>query len=952
MRRLLFYSLLCTLFCASLTTGALAGVRFAVFSDPHFYDPSLGTEGPAFEAYLAQDRKLLRESEALTQAMVDNLIKIHQNNPLDFVLVPGDLSKDGERSSHEKFATYLAQLEAAGIDVYVAPGNHDINNPHAMAFSGDTVTPTAHVSPDEFKSIYQAFGYKQARANDPDSLSYMAEPVPGVVLLSLDSCKYRDNLSLGHPETSGAFSPATQAWIIRQIKIARAAGKQVIAMEHHGILEHYTGQSQAFADYVIDDWQNLSQSFAEAGLGLMFTGHYHSSDITEKTWEASGATLYDVETGSLVTSPCPYRIVTLHGGNAAQIETRHIEEIPYDTGGVAFPVYARNFLYQGLLGIAQYTLKVQYGLPDAQVTALAPLVADAFAAHYTGDEYPDAATLGLIQQFLATPDPTVQFLGQNLYALWTDLAPTDNRALLSLDPAISLTPMGTYESGMFLQGAAEIVAFDPKTSRLFVSNAQANSLDVLNAADPTHPVRDFSLDLSPYGAGVNSVAVHHGLVAVAMEAEPKQNPGRVVFFTANGDYLNQVKVGALPDMLAFTPDGSKLLVANEGEPNDDYSVDPEGSVSVIDLGRGVARAKVRTADFLRFNSKKDVLLDQGIRLFGPGASVAQDLEPEYIAVTPDGRTAWVTLQENNALAKVDIQAARVVALLPLGVKDLGRPENALDASDKDGGINFAHYANVFGVYQPDAIAAYQVGGRTFLVTANEGDSRDYDGFSEEARVKDLTLDPAAFPNAAALQKNEALGRLKVTTTLGDSGGDGMFEQLYAFGGRSFSILEPTPWGLRRIFDSGKQFEELTAAALPFDFNSNNDANNSFDERSDDKGPEPEGLAIGEIAGRTYLFLGLERVSGIMVYDISNPARPEFVQYINNRDFSGDSEAGTAGDLGPEGLTFIPARKSPTGMNMLAVANEVSGTTTLYQIDVDRKDCRRHPWCRRWHYGKR
>lgn len=940
LNRWLVASMASMMMFGGIVAGAQASVRFAVFSDPHLFDSALGTEGEAFEAYLAQDRKLIRESEALTKSVVAELIKAHQSEPLDFILVSGDLTKDGERVSHEKFTGYLAQMEAAGIPVYVIPGNHDINNPHAMSFSGATATPVPTVSPAEFSSVYYQFGYGEAKATDANSLSYVVEPVPGLVLLGLDSCKYADNFTKNYPVTSGAYSAATQAWIVDQINAARSAGKQVIAMQHHGILEHYMGQSQAFSEYVIDDYQNVSESFAKAGLGLMFTGHYHANDITEKTWTDTGDKLYDVETGSLVTAPCPYRIVTLHGNNAAQVETKQVQEIDYDTNGLAFPEYAQQFLYEGLMGIAQYTLKMQYGLPDAQVAALAPLVANAFQAHYAGDEKADATTMSTINSFIGSSDPTTKFLGQTLYALWTDLAPADNRALLSLDPAISLTPLGTYSSGLFDEGAAEIVAYDAASQRLFVSNAKVNTLDVLDVSDPATPTLTKTIDLTPYGAGVNSVAVKNGIVAVAVEAEPKQNPGQVVFFDTNGTYRNKVQVGTLPDMLTFTPDGSRIVVANEGEPNADYTVDPEGSVSIIDITRNLSRIKVRTADFKLFNNKKTQLLAQGIRVFGPNATVAQDFEPEYVTISADSRYAYVTLQENNAIARVDLQAGRVVEIMPMGVKDLGLSKNALDVTDKDKAINFVNAENLFGLYLPDAIAAYQSKGRQYLVTANEGDSRDYDTFSEESRIKDLSLDATAFPDAAAFQGSNAFGRLKITTTLGDTDGDGDYDQLFAFGGRSFSIMETTRKGLVQVFDSGSQLEAITAAILPTAFNSSNDANDSFDDRSDDKGPEPEGLAIGTINGRVYLFLGLERVGGIMVYDITNAHNPDFVQYINNRDFSGNAEAGTVGDLGPEGLTFIPANQSPSGKNMLAVANEVSGTTTLYQIDVE-NGCRRH-----------
>jgi 2',3'-cyclic-nucleotide 2'-phosphodiesterase (5'-nucleotidase family) len=490
-----------------------------------------------------------------------------------------------------------------------------------------------------------------------------------------------------------------------------------------------------------------------------------------------------------------------------------------------------------------------------------------------------------------------------------------------------LVPLGTYETGIFDESAAEIVVHDPVSQRLFVVNASIPAVDVLDVSDPSNPTKLFELDPSEFGSGANSVAIANGIVAVAVEAEEKTDPGSVVFFDIDGNFLKAVTVGALPDMVTFTPDGTKVLVANEGQPNDDYTVDPEGSISIIDLSGGIenlTQANVTTADFTAFNDQRDALIASGVRIFGPNATVAQDVEPEYIVVTSDSSTAYVALQENNALAVVDIASGSVTDILPLGFKD--HSVVPLDASDRDGGINITTYPNLFGMYMPDAISLYEVGGETFIVTANEGDARDYDGFSEEARVKDLMLDPIAFPNAAELQADEALGRLTVTTTLGDANGDGLYEELYAFGGRSFSIFD-TQGNL--VYDSGAEFEQITAALFPGDFNANNDENGTFDNRSDNKGPEPEGVAIGEIDGRTYAFIGLERFGGIITYDITSPTEAFFVDFVNNRNFAGDAEAGTAGDLGPEGIAFISAANSPNGNPLLVVGNEVSGTTTVF-----------------------
>lgn len=923
--------------------------------------------------------------------------------------------------------------------------------------------------------------------------------------------------------------------------------------------------------------------------------------------------------------------------------------------------------------------------------------------------------------------------GLIVLAMLVSTASLTTPAVSADGPSIKLQPLGTFNTGVFDEGAAEIVAHDPKTQRLFVVNANAATVDVLNLADPGNPTLLFSIDATQYGDSANSVAVNKGVVAVAVEAAEKTDPGQAVFFDTNGNFLNAVEVGALPDMITFSPNGRYVLVANEGEPNDDYTVDPEGTVSIIDISSGVSnltQSAVRTADFKKFNNGK---LDESIRIFGPGATVAQDLEPEYITISNNSRLAYVTLQENNAMAVIDIRRARVNEIIGLGFKNhaahletatfedlpllgttaagqeillggfsglffegiqngllvfvthpdrgpnaepidtdgdgdrerpfplpdfqsrivrfaydpyngsvkildqilLTRPdgvtpitglpnlagtaglayadeepidlfgnqlaldpfgadmegiviaedgsfwmvdeyrpaiyhfnpagvlidrfvpegssssvdtgteaipavfaqrranrgfeavaydngrlyafiqspiddpdttndansragdfirmlefdtttgqtvgqyvyliegngsdkigdavalgngeflvlerddatgpaalkkvfrisineatnletldpalvgpaaglelldadglaaagispvskmvfidlialgydfadkpeglalvdektiavlndndfqlvgsfdpatglldpnpnptqpvlgliklENALDASDRDDAINITSWP-VLGMYQPDAIALYRLKGQDYLVTANEGDARDYDGFAEEERVKDLDLDPTAFPNADGLQEDEAIGRLTVTSVNGDTDGDGDFDQLYAYGSRSFSIWNKNG---QRIYDSGADFERITAKLLPADFNATNDENDTFDNRSDNKGPEPEGVIVGRAYGRTYAFIGLERIGGVMVYDITDPYSAHFVTYVNNRDFNGDAEAGTAGDLGPEGLAFISQKDSPIKKPLLVISNEVSGSTSVFSIEKSR-----------------
>jgi len=892
---------------------------------------------------------------------------------------------------------------------------------------------------------------------------------------------------------------------------------------------------------------------------------------------------------------------------------------------------------------------------------------------------------------------------------------------------ITLNPIGSYLTGVFDEGGAEIVAHDPATQRLFITNGNDNTVDVVSIADPESPVKLFTLvfpapfeDLAP-----TSVAVKNGVVAVAVPADPATDPGHVLFFDTDGSFHDSVEVGALPDMLTFTPDGKKVLVANEGEPDD--GIDPDGSVSIIDISSSVGSATVETATFAEFNGREEELQDRGVRLF-PDKQTAEDVEPEYIAVSPDGTKAFVTLQENNAFGVVDIATAMVEDILPLGVKDhaTGQPQletidltdmlpdlgttaagqtlklgglsglwyegitdegikefwtvpdrgpnpdtiagerpfalpdyqarlhkievaadgttqftdtifltreeggilvpitgisnnasdeppidifgdpldfdafggdmegvardsdgnfwlvdeyrpaiykfapdgvlidrfvpdgtaalvgddagdygsetlpedyasrrpnrgfeavavdqendvvyafiqtplanpdrdasdnsdvirilgvdgetgepvseyvyllegldfhdsivdkigdavyagdgsfyvverdssteafgkkyifkvdlegatnlldpgapdlpagetleqqtagdladlgiqavnkikmlnlpsigylagdkpeglallddgrlavlndndfsltggldtttgevgvveptsptvlgfitfdddNGLDASDEDSAINIQNWP-IYGLYMPDAIASFEVDGQAFYITANEGDARD-----EDARIKDLDLDPDAFPNAAELQADENLGRLAVSTIDGDIDGDGDYDQLFAYGSRSFSIWDQ--FG-NLVFDSGDDFEKTVAEYVPEYFNSDNDES-TFDTRSDAKGPEPEGVAIGAIDGTPYAFIGLERVGGVMTYDVSDPTNPRFVGYDNNRDFTADPETVEAGDLAPEGLAFISPDDSPNGEPLLVVANEVSGSTTFNEID--------------------
>ncbi|ACF12813.1 5'-Nucleotidase domain protein [Chloroherpeton thalassium ATCC 35110] len=786
---------------------------------------------------------------------------------------------------------------------------------------------------------------------------------------------------------------------------------------------------------------------------------------------------------------------------------------------------------------------------------------------------------------------------KQLLSLMVLIAATCLRFTSAQAQDVSLTKLSTYATGIFDESAAEIASYDATTGYLAFVNAHANEVVVLDLSDPANPSEVRTLDVTTEVAGgsANSVSAKNGVLAVAVEADTKTDNGYVVLYDASsGNHLKTLSVGALPDMVAFTPDGNKILVANEGEPNDDYSIDPEGSVSIIDISSGASNATVQTLNFNDFDDQKANLIAAGVRIFGADASngysvasfsavdtifysgfdnadlagfdtvsvvgeqvwgttsygtpkpsgmmtgyanstrndnedwliipamdftgksgvklsfteainyetvsvddnqqvlistdytgfgdpnaatwdtlnvtnrstgsswtfvtvddfdlsdyegessvyiafkyissatdnnastweidditvqadnatiqltdasgitagqwitldsdnsdedtdavlpyqvlsvdgnticlttgfessfdgdkfeegtdtsanasawtvyshnttasVSKDLEPEYIAITPDSKTAYVSCQENNAFVIIDIDNATVSSIKALGFKDHSVAGNGLDASDKDDMINITTYPNLKGMYMPDATVAYEIGGATYIFTANEGDAREYDALIEEVRVQDLPLDPTAFPDAEDLQKKANLGRLTVTNTLGDIDGDGDFDELYSYGARSFSIWD-TDGNL--VWDSGDQIEKAAAVAYPSYFNSGNDDKGELDDRSDNKGPEPEAMAVGKIGDHVYAFVGLERIGGVMIFDVTNPTSPSFKKYINNRDFTVDpsKNLSAAGDLGPECVVFIPADSRTDGKNLLAVANEISGTVSIYEISA-------------------
>lgn len=504
------------------------------------------------------------------------------------------------------------------------------------------------------------------------------------------------------------------------------------------------------------------------------------------------------------------------------------------------------------------------------------------------------------------------------------MAPVPNQDI-TLEYVRSFDPSGNNAS------TCEIVVHDPATQKLFTTSAVAGFLDIINFSNPEAPVTINSIDMNPYG-GVTSVAVKNGIVAVASPNTNEALNGSVVFFNTDGVFQKQVAVGALPDMITFTPDGNKVLTANEGQPNADYSVDPEGSVSVINIAGGIStltQANVTTMYFTQFNAQEAALIASGVRKLKASSMLSQDFEPEYITISADSQKAWVALQENNAIAEINLANNTYTSVWALGTKDMSVPGNGADISDNNGEILIANWP-IKSFYQPDGIASFAAAGSNFIVTANEGDEKEYTGFVERVVVGSAayTLNPANYPQASMLKETYNAGRFRASAFSGNADANADFEQIYALGGRSFSIFNADTKQL--VYDSGDDFEMYTAftpSIAPL-FNSDHEENGRK-VRSRAKGPEPEGVTLATIAGKTFAFIGLERVGGVMVYDVTNPNDVKFVDYKNNRNVSA-----YAGDHGPEGITYISAANSPTNKDYIIVANEISGTLTIFEVNTE------------------
>jgi len=502
----------------------------------------------------------------------------------------------------------------------------------------------------------------------------------------------------------------------------------------------------------------------------------------------------------------------------------------------------------------------------------------------------------------------------------------DDRQAPVSSGAVVMTPLASFDPTPGLAATTEVVAYDPISKRAYLSSAVQRRFDMVSLANPSSPVTLGSVSMQPYG-GITGLAVKPGLLAVASPDSIEQNPGRVIFFDTLGNYKGQVTVGALPDMITFTHDGKYLLTANEGQPNTTFSVDPEGSVSIIDVqDTNYVQSDVTTLNFTGFNALSASLMASGVRKGSTIGTLSQNLEPEYITVSSDNTKAWVTLQENNSIAHLDLVNKIVTNITPMGMKNHQTAQNGFDASDNNGVVLMTNWP-VRSFYMPDALAQFTVGTTTYLVTANEGDEREYTALNERTTVGAVNLDPTRFPNGAMLKETHALGRLRITNQSGDLDADGDYDELHMVGPRSFAIYNAATGA--QVYESTTLIESIVLADPtwgPF-FNADSESNTRKN-RSRSKGPEPEGVAVGKIGSRTFAFIALERVGGVMAFEVTNPSAPVFSGYLNTR-----STTGLAGDRGAEVIQFLGHEQSPNGKPMLLVANEISGTLALYEVGM-------------------
>ena len=373
-------ALLCT---SALYAQQMPLKRLAVISDVHLMAPSLlQKEGKAFDNYIANDRKMLVESSELLDSVSKHLIAYQPQ----IIFITGDLTKDGERISHQLLVDrYLKPLKAQGIRIYVVPGNHDVNNPHAKVYNGDNAQRTTTVSAKDFTHIYNDYGYGEALATDPNSLSYVVQLDDKTRLIAVDACRYEDNnFDKDICVTAGRIKPQTMDFIQAEAQKAHKLGMNVIMMMHHGIVSHFKWQDKIMKEYLVNNWKKDAKRLAQMGIKVCFTGHFHAQDISNKYG------LTDIETGSTVSYPHPYRLIDVDTDKQTlQIRTEKVESLTsMKDNKETLQQKSERFATSALSGVME--TMVPKKVPYEVKKECAQVLGKAYAMHLAGDEHPSA----------------------------------------------------------------------------------------------------------------------------------------------------------------------------------------------------------------------------------------------------------------------------------------------------------------------------------------------------------------------------------------------------------------------------------------------------------------------------------------------------------------------------------------------------------------------------------
>lgn len=374
--------LLAAAFCSATTFAQTQTLqRLGIMSDVHLMAPQLlQHEGKAIDDYIANDRKMLVQSPEL----LDSVIRYVEDFHPQVVLITGDLTKDGERISHDLLISrYLKPMEDLGIRVFVIPGNHDVNNPHAKVYDGDKTERTATVSPADFANIYKEYGYGEAVSRDSHSLSYAVQLSPKLRLIAVDACEYEANdFDKDICVTAGRIKPETMDFIKHQAKDAHHQGMEVLLMMHHGIVSHFNWQDKVMKEYLVEHWRKQAKRIAKLGIKVCFTGHFHAQDVSEKY------DLTDVETGSTVSYPHPYRLINVDENKGTlTVRSEQVKELSSMKDSTeTLQQKSERFANSALSSVMEHLVpkKVPYDVKQE----CGKVLGEAYAMHLAGDEHP------------------------------------------------------------------------------------------------------------------------------------------------------------------------------------------------------------------------------------------------------------------------------------------------------------------------------------------------------------------------------------------------------------------------------------------------------------------------------------------------------------------------------------------------------------------------------------